>query len=320
MSKSDTLRNGHWEEYRFKIQMLSERPKNKGSISSEEAEQLGGTLHVHDYGQSEHGLQLRLYWVLDPESGRVVASRYTLFGPPVLLAVADMAALLTRNKTLEEIEKINYKSLEYFLRDNPVDPALPRELNYAIVFTLEALASAVAAARGESVEPSPVVCECTGVTKESIERVIREFDLRSIEEITDYTRAGGLCGECISMAQSRVPRETTLEDLLRRVRRAMEEEGAAAAQMPDKPFSEMTLEEKKQAINAVIDQHIRALLVMDGGDMEILDLKENGEHTDLYIRYLGACSGCASASTGTLFAIEGILKQKLDPNLRVLPL
>ena len=62
------------------------------------------------------------------------------------------------------------------------------------------------------------------------------------------------------------------------------------------------------------------MLVMDGGDMEIIDIKENGVNTDLYIRYLGACSGCASASTGTLFAIEGILKQKLDPNLRVLPL
>jgi len=59
---------------------------------------------------------------------------------------------------------------------------------------------------------------------------------------------------------------------------------------------------------------------MDGGDMEILDIKENGTYIDVYIRYLGACSGCASASTGTLYAIESILKEKLDENIRVLPI
>jgi NifU-like protein len=59
---------------------------------------------------------------------------------------------------------------------------------------------------------------------------------------------------------------------------------------------------------------------MDGGDMEILDIKENGENIDIYIRYLGACNGCASADTGTLFAIEGVLKDKLSQNIRVLPI
>jgi len=62
------------------------------------------------------------------------------------------------------------------------------------------------------------------------------------------------------------------------------------------------------------------MLVMDGGDMEILDIKENGENFDIYIRYLGSCSGCASSSTGTLFAIENILKEKLSDKIRVLPI
>jgi len=53
-----------------------------------------------------------------------------------------------------------------------------------------------------------------------------------------------------------------------------------------------------------------APLAMDGGDMEILGIKENGENFNIYVRYLGACSGCASADTGTLFAIENILKEK----------
>ena len=54
--------------------------------------------------------------------------------------------------------------------------------------------------------------------------------------------------------------------------------------------------------------------------MEIIDIKENLPHYDLYIRYLGSCSGCASGSTGTLYAIESILQQKIDDNIRVLPI
>ena len=60
--------------------------------------------------------------------------------------------------------------------------------------------------------------------------------------------------------------------------------------------------------------------MMDGGNMEVLDIKDSGENIDIYIRYLGACSGCASSSTGTLYAIEAVLRDKLSPSIRVLPL
>ena len=54
---------------------------------------------------------------------------------------------------------------------------------------------------------------------------------------------------------------------------------------------------------------------------EILDIKDgDGGVTDVYIRYLGACSGCASSSTGTLFAIEAVLQEKLSKNIRILPI
>ena len=74
------------------------------------------------------------------------------------------------------------------------------------------------------------------------------------------------------------------------------------------------------AINKAIDKSVRQFLVMDGGDIEILDVKENGKQIDVYVRYLGACSGCASSSTGTLFAIETALKEALDEQIRVIPI
>jgi NifU-like protein len=320
MSKQEVLAKSHWESYPFKIEMLAEKPKNNGRLSEEDAAKLQGRLFVHTFGSIETGMQLRWYWVLD-DANRIVAARYELFGSPSLRATADMAALLCRNKSLDEAANINYKSLEYFLRDHPSNPALPPEKQYEILFVLDAVAAAVAAAKGEEPEASPVVCECAGVTQAQIEKAIRDFDLADIEAITDYTRAGAFCKSCIAPGRGMSDRSLYLVDLLKEVRQAMEEEKkASGTALPDKPFKEMSIDEKKAAINAVIDEHIRAMLVMDGGDMEILDVKENGEHTDIYIRYLGACSGCASASTGTLFAIEGILKQKLDPNIRILPL
>ncbi|WP_292657639.1 NifU family protein [Nitratifractor sp.] len=320
MSKKDVLAKSHWESYPFKIEMLAEKPKNNGELTPEDAAKLEGTLHTHSYGSIETGMQLRWYWVLDAQK-RIVACRYKLFGSPALRAAADMAALLCRNKSLEEAAKINYKSLEYFLRDHPSNPALPPEKQYEILFVLEAITATIKRIEGEEPGASEIVCECAGVNREQIEKAIRDFDLNSIEAITDYTRAGAFCKSCIAPGRGMADRSLYLVDLLKEIRKAMEEEKKASGiSLEDKPFKEMSLEGKRAAIEKTIDDHIRAMLVMDGGDMEILDIKENGKHTDIYIRYLGACSGCASASTGTLFAIEGILKQKLDPDIRVLPL
>ena len=85
-------------------------------------------------------------------------------------------------------------------------------------------------------------------------------------------------------------------------------------------FEKMTLVQQIKAIDEVIDENVRQFLVMDGGNMEVVDVKKGDEYIDVYIRYMGACSGCASSTTGTLYAIESTLKEKLSPNIRVLPI
>jgi len=84
-------------------------------------------------------------------------------------------------------------------------------------------------------------------------------------------------------------------------------------------FKEMDVDAKREVVEALLDKDVRPMLIMDGGNMEILDIKENGEHTDIYIRYLGACSGCAASSLGTLYAIGNTLRQKFGENIRVSP-
>ena len=117
-------------------------------------------------------------------------------------------------------------------------------------------------------------------------------------------------------------------DILRDTRAEMEREkieAQANAQanhtLGDISFENMTMVGQLKAVESIIDKEIRPMLEMDGGNLEILDIRnDNGENTDIYIRYLGACSGCASGSTGTLYAIENVLQESLSPKIRVMPI
>jgi len=66
-------------------------------------------------------------------------------------------------------------------------------------------------------------------------------------------------------------------------------------------------------INEILDERVRPALMGDGGYLEVLGLSD---HT-LSIRYQGACGSCPSSLTGTLMAIESMLKQEVDPELEV---
>lgn len=71
-----------------------------------------------------------------------------------------------------------------------------------------------------------------------------------------------------------------------------------------------------QAIEAILDRTIRPGLQGDGGDLEVVRYEDK----KLYVSYQGACGTCPSATTGTLMAIEGILRDEFDPEIEVIPL
>ena len=69
----------------------------------------------------------------------------------------------------------------------------------------------------------------------------------------------------------------------------------------------------------MLDEKVRPSLLKDGGNLEVVDMKEADGSVTVYIQYLGACRGCASATIGTLAFVEEHLKKELDPAIRVLP-
>ncbi|MBC8237112.1 MAG: NifU family protein [Helicobacteraceae bacterium] len=76
-------------------------------------------------------------------------------------------------------------------------------------------------------------------------------------------------------------------------------------------FEKMTLIQKINAIDKVIDEKIREFLQADNGDLDLIDIKENNGLTDVYISYVGACGSCES-SGGTLTSMIRILNGQLE--------
>jgi len=99
-----------------------------------------------------------------------------------------------------------------------------------------------------------------------------------------------------------------------RAAEAVNGSAAAAAAAVGGPIAAVTSDDPRLLrINEILDEKVRPALMGDGGYLEIIGL---AEHT-LSIRYQGACGSCPSSLTGTLMAIESMLKQEVDPELEV---
>jgi NifU-like protein len=313
-----------WDEYSNKVTDLMNNPQNMGEITEEEAKEMGAKLIVADFGAESCGDAVRLYWAVDPNTDMILSSKFKSFGCGTAIASSDTMAELCKGKTVDEAVKITNIDVEKAMRDEPDTPAVPPQKMHCSVMAYDVIKKAAAQYKGvdiNSFEQEVIVCECARVSLSTLKEVIRLNDLTTVEQITDYTKAGAFCKSCIKPG-GHEEKDVYLVDLLEEYEKekmaagaTLGNEGGASAD-----FAKMTIVQRIKAVDKVVDENIRQMLVMDGGDMEILDIKENGANFDIYIRYLGSCSGCASSSTGTLFAIENILKEKLDENIRVLPI
>ena len=326
MAKNSLISGSIWDEYSNQVVNRMNNPKHQGEITEERAAELGAKLIVADFGAESCGDAVRLYWAVNEETDVILESKFKSFGCGTAIASSDVMAELCIGKKVDEAVKITNIDVEFALRDNANTPAVPPQKMHCSVMAYDVIKKAAAEYKGvdmESFETEVIVCECARVSLGTIREVIRINDLTTVEQITDYTKAGAFCKSCIRPG-GHEEKDIYLVDILADVRAEMAEEkmktAADASAAGTLSFEKMTLVQRIKAIDAILDSDIRPMLVMDGGNMEIIDIKENLPHFDLYIRYLGSCSGCSSGSSGTLYAIESVLQQKIDDNIRVLPI
>ncbi|RAZ61127.1 iron-sulfur cluster assembly scaffold protein [Campylobacter hyointestinalis] len=332
MAKGNLISGNIWEEYSQKVQDAMNHPKNMGEITEEDAKAMGCKLIIADHGAESCGDAVRLYWAVEEGSDIIKEAKFKSFGCGTAIASSDYMAELCKGKTVDEAVKITNIDVEKAMRDTPDVPAVPPQKMHCSVMAYDVIKAAAASYKGvdpEHFEDEIIVCECARVSLGTIKEVIRLNDLKTVEEITQYTKAGAFCKSCIKPG-GHEKREYYLVDILAETRAEMEAErlkAIADAKISgsgldsDLSFEELTIVKQLKAVEAVIDENIRPMLAMDGGNLEILDIKKDEESgkIDIYIRYLGACSGCASGAGGTLYAIETVLQENLSPNVRVLP-
>ena len=179
---------------------------------------------------------------------------------------------------------------------------LPKEKMHCSVMGQEALEAAIKSWRGEAVgsqehSEGEIVCECFGVTDEQILHAVRENDLKTIEDVTYYTKAGGGCAKC----------HEKIAALIAQAR------GEATPPPTPAPAKRLTNLQRMKLIEEVLEKEIRPRLQMDGGDIELADI--DGLVVSVSLR--GHCVGCPASQATVQGTVQGILREKVDPEIVV---
>jgi NifU-like protein len=320
MAKNDLIGGALWEQYSDKVSSKMNNPLHRGEITEEEARARGGTLVVADWGAEACGDAVRLYWLIDPKTNIILDAKFKSFGCGTAIASSDTMVELCIGKTVDEAIKITNIDVEKAMRDEEDKPSIPPQKMHCSVMAYDVIRKAASIYKGvdmASLDFEEIVCECARVSLGTIKNVIRINNLRTVEDITRYTKAGAFCKSCVRPGGHEM-RKYYLVDILKEVRAQMEKEQVQES-LKAGSFREMGIVQKLKAIEKVLGEEIKPMLEADGGSLEVVDIKESDGFTDIYINYIGACRGCPASSTGTLFAIQNYLAEKLDHSIRVLP-
>jgi len=265
-------------DYTEKVKEHFLHPRNVGVIEKPDG--------VGEVGSLACGDALKLMFKLDA-AGRLADVKFQTFGCASAIASSSALTEIVKGMTIEEAEKVTNRDIAEFLG------GLPEQKMHCSVMGREALEAAIADYRGADVGKKElageVVCICFGVTEDEIERVIRDGDLHSVEDVTNYCKAGSGCGGC----------KGEIAAILSRVRGE-----PVVAEQPPVPPKRMTNIQRIKLIEETIRREVRPQLQQDGGDIELIDV--DGRH--VYVSFRGACAKCLVA--------EFTLKEVVEARLR----
>ena len=272
-------------DYSEKVLDHYRNPRNVGKIDNADL--------IGEAGSLACGDTLKLYLKLD--GNKIVDAKFQTFGCGSAVASSSILTEMIIGKTLDEAKKITNKDIAEELG------GLPQEKMHCSVMGHEALEDALKKYYGEEVnEDLPqdtadkIVCTCFNVTENQIWEAIKINNLKTVEEVTNYTKAGGACGRC----------KGVIKDIIDTY---WNKQVAEANKEP------LTATQKILKISKVIEQQISPELQKDGGDIEFIDLDGN----KVKVKLTGMCQGCKNSRMTIKTFVESILKDKVDKNLEV---
>jgi NifU-like protein len=278
---------GTWEdfgmwEYTDKVVDHFLHPRNVGEVDDPDG--------LGEVGSLACGDALKLTFKLD-EQRRIKEAKFQTFGCASAIASSSALTEMIKGMTLEEAEKITNEDIASYLG------GLPKEKMHCSVMGRDALENAIAHFRGEPEKKveGEIVCECFGITDVEIERVVRESDLTSVEDVTDYTKAGGGCESCHEKIQEIIDEVHGKPHVVHR-----------------KP-ARLTNIAKIKLIQETLEREIKPSLKKDGGDIELIDVDGN----TVIVELRGTCATCVASEVTLKHYVESKLREMVTPELVV---
>jgi len=269
-------------EYTDKVKDHFLNPRNVGEIENPDG--------VGEVGSLACGDALTLYFKLD-DSQRIKEAKFKTFGCASAIASSSALTEMLIGKTLEEAETITNENIADYLG------GLPKEKMHCSVMGRDALEKAITCYRGSAEKKieGEIVCECFGVTDIQIERTVRENHLTTIEQVTDYVKAGGGCGNC----------HEKIQEIINMV---LGKEAPARKKSPV-----LTNLQKIKLIEQTLEREIKPALNKDGGDIELIDVSGN----IVQVRLHGTCASCKKSQITLKNYVEAKLRELVTPELMV---
>lgn len=289
-------------DYTDKVNEHFLNPQNVGAIENADA--------IGEVGSLACGDALKLYLKIDGD--KITDAKFQTFGCASAIASSSVLTEMVKGKTVDEALAITNKDIADQLG------GLPKEKMHCSVMGQEALEAAIRNWKGEAPlnEEEPggrIVCKCFGVTEGQLIRAINENNLQTVEEVTNFTKAGGACGKC--------------KDDIQAVLKAVHEGSVGQCEIPDfkgvsapekpaqsgGPAAPLTNIQRMQKVMTVLDEIIRPRLQHDGGNIDLVDV--DGKIVTVALR--GMCSTCPSSKLTVEGFVQKTLREQVEPDLVV---
>lgn len=281
-------------DYSEKVMDHYRNPRNVGKIDDADAIGNAGSLTCGD--------QLKIY--LKIKDGIVTDAKFQTFGCGSAVASSSILTEMIIGKSVEEVRKITNKDIADELG------GLPPEKMHCSVMGYEALEDALKGyvdkddlnqaldeVNGKPESKEKIVCTCFGITENVIWDAIKLNGLKTVEEITNYTKAGGACGKCKSTIQD------IIDTYYHKEKKTQTEETHS-----------LSPAQRILKISSIIDNKISPELQKDGGDINLIDIDGN----KVMVRLRGRCSGCRNSNLTLKTFVESTLRDAVDKNIEVI--
>lgn len=285
-------------DYSDKVKDHFFNPKNAGAVVDANA--------IGEVGSISCGDALRLTLKVNEDTEVIEDAGFQTFGCGSAIASSSVLTEIIKGMTLDEALKVTNQDIAAEL------DGLPPEKMHCSVMGREALQAAVANYRGEEWkddhEEGALICKCFAIDAVMIEEMVWANKLRTVEDVTNFTKAGGGCAACHEDI------EAILEKVLKERGETFDPNAApiekVEAKAEKKPLTNLQRIKKIEEVLTAL----RPQLMADGGDVELVEVIGN----TAYVNMTGACNGCQMAAM-TIAGIQQRLMEVLGEFIKVVP-